>query len=209
MEREWYLVRDARCAQTEQTCQDCPPQWTFSTKPRWPRGRRCVSLCAGVSMRPLAGRKRCDASLRCPSSLQHRYLLSLEVEPTQVAPTWTAPLWSQCRNHPCSVEENKNVTLKEKKTFSLKCMDLLWLITTHHVHEQVAVDLSVVFLHFLLDICSRQLLLSPFSLFILEGTGRSYSVKPPGVSAHHQTTNNTPEYVNGHWIRPWVVTLCS
>lgn len=44
------------------------------------------------------------------------------------------------------------------------------MFTAYHVHEQIAVDLGIVLLHLLLNICSRQLLLAPFNLFILEGT---------------------------------------
>lgn len=44
------------------------------------------------------------------------------------------------------------------------------MLKTDRVHEEVAVDLSVVLLHFLLNLSQRQLLLSSGDLFILKGT---------------------------------------
>lgn len=65
---------------------------------------------------------------------------------------------------------------------------MVLIISTHHVHKQVAVDLGIVLLHLLLNISSCQLLLlANFSLFILQGNDR-FHVEPPDVSTHIQTT---------------------
>lgn len=40
--------------------------------------------------------------------------------------------------------------------------------TTHRVHEEIAVDLSIIFLHLLLKLCSCKLFLHRFDPFILE-----------------------------------------
>lgn len=41
--------------------------------------------------------------------------------------------------------------------------------TTHRIHEEIAVDLSIILLHLLLKLCSRKLHLHTFNLFILKG----------------------------------------
>lgn len=63
-------------------------------------------------------------------------------------------------------------------------MKLVEFGTTHHIHEQIAVDLSVVFLHLLLNVWSCQLLLGPVDLFILEGsvTGNELGTLHVGVN---------------------------
>lgn len=79
------------------------------------------------------------------------------------------------------------------------------LFTTHHVHEQIAVDLRVVFLHLLLNICGCQLLLSQFNLFILEETARSkcYTSRCQcSPQNHNRDKSNTP-------AQEWTVMSCN
>lgn len=40
--------------------------------------------------------------------------------------------------------------------------------TTHRIHEEIAVDLSIILLHLLLELCSRKLFLHRFNPFILK-----------------------------------------
>lgn len=95
-------------------------------------------------------------------------------------------------------------SVTKENTFLLKCMDMLQIVNTHHVHEKVAVDLSIVFLHLLRNICRCQLVLSPFNLFILEGTSEELQCytsrcqcSPPNHKGEkkEQGQHNTPEQV--------------
>lgn len=94
---------------------------------------------------------------------------------------------------------------KKKKKKKWKCTDMSCLFTTHHVHEQIAVDLRVVFLHLLLNICGCQLLLSQFNLFILEETARSkcYTSRCQcSPQNHNRDKSNTP-------AQEWTVMSCN